>query len=393
MNAFGQITAVTGMSLRTLPQRLGTALVIVVGIAGVVGVLVAVLALASGLRQTLANTGRADRVIVLSSSANSEMTSSLAREEVLTIMDAPGIRKGADGKPVASTDVITAVKLKRRSDDLPVNVILRGIGPQGLALRPEVRLVDGRPFQAGVRELLVGRAAQAQFNGLAVGEVLHFRNSDWTVVGSFDSGDSQESGLLGDAQTVLSAYSRNSYQSLTAQLESPQGFDRFKDALTTNPTLSVKVERESDYYAAQTKGRSDGLFRIGYIVGTIMALGALFGALNAMYAAVSARSLEIATLRALGFGASAVVISVFIEALLLALAGGLLGAGCAWLLFNGHAINTSFGSNTQTVFSSTVTPGLLALGVIWALAIGILGGLLPAIRAARMPVAAALQVR
>lgn len=393
MSALRQIAAVTSMNLQTLPQRLGMALVIVVGIAGVVGVLVAVLALASGLATTLANTGRADRAIVLSSSANSEMTSSLAREQVLTIMDAPGIRKGPDGKPIASADVLTIVKLKRQDDDLPVNAVLRGMGPHGLALRPEVRLIDGRAFQPAVRELIAGRAAQAQFRGLAVGGVLHFRNSDWTVVGSFVSGDALESGLLADAQTVLSAYSRNAFQSLTAQLESPQEFARLKDALTTNPTLTVKVERESDFYAAQTKSRSNGLFRIGYIVGTIMALGALFGALNAMYSAVSARSLEIATLRAIGFGSGAVVISVFIEALLLALAGGILGAGCAWLMFNGHAINTSFGSNTQTVFSSTVTPGLLALGVSWALAIGVIGGLFPAIRAARLPVAAALQVR
>lgn len=393
MSALRQIAAVTWMNLQTLPQRLGMALVIVIGIAGVVGVLVAVLALASGLANTLANTGRSDRGIVLSSSASSEMTSSLAREQVLTIMDAPGIRKNADGKPIASAEALTTVKLKRRDDDLPVNVILRGIGPQGFTLRPEVRMMDGRAFQPAVRELIVGRAAQAQFRGLEVGSVLHFRNSDWTVVGSFDSGNSLESGLLADAQTVLSAYSRNSFQSLTAQLESAQGLDRLKESLTTNPTLSVKIERESDFYAAQTKGRSDGLFRIGYIVGTIMAIGALFGALNAMYSAVSARSLEIATLRALGFGSGAVVISVLIEALLLALTGGILGAGCAWLLFNGHAINTSFGSSTQTVFSSTVTPGLLALGVVWALAIGIIGGLFPALRAARLPVATALQVR
>ncbi|MEO8223969.1 MAG: ABC transporter permease [Gammaproteobacteria bacterium] len=381
------------MNLQTLPQRLGMALVIVIGIAGVVGVLVAVLALASGLAQTLANTGRPDRAIVLSSSATSEITSSLPRDQVLTIMDAPGISKGADGKPTASADVLTIVKLRKRDGDLPVNVVLRGIGPQGLALRPEIRVIDGRTFQPAVRELIVGRAAQAQFRGLEVGSVLHFRNSDWTVVGSFDSGDLLESGLLADAQTVLSAYSRNAFQSLTAQLESAQGFDQLKNALTADPTLSVKIERESEYYAAQTTSRSNGLFRIGYIVGTIMAIGALFGALNAMYAAVSARSMEIATLRALGFGSGAVVISVFIEALLLALTGGIVGAGCAWLLFNGHVINTNFGSNTQTVFSSTVTPGLLALGVVWALAIGVIGGLFPAIRAARLPVAVALQVR
>ncbi|MDP2326034.1 MAG: ABC transporter permease, partial [Gammaproteobacteria bacterium] len=361
MSALRQIAAVSWMNLQMLPQRLGMSLVIVFGIAGVVGVLIAVLALASGLAQTLANTGRPDRAIVLSSSATSEMTSSLARDQALTIADAPGIRRNADGKPIVSADVLTIVKLKRSDDAVSVNVILRGIGPQGLALRPEVRIIDGRAVQPAVRELIVGRAAQAQFRGLELGNVLHFRNSDWTVVGSFDSGNSLESGLLADAQTVLSAYSQNAFQSLTAQIESEQGFDQLKDALTTNPTLSVKIERESDYYAAQTKGRSNGLFRIGYIVGTIMAIGALFGALNAMYSAVSARSLEIATLRALGFGAGAVVISVLIEALLLALAGGILGAGCAWLLFNGHAINTSFGSNTQSVFSSTVTPGLLAL--------------------------------
>jgi putative ABC transport system permease protein len=380
------------MSLRCLPQRFGMALVIVIGIGGVVGVLVSVLALASGLARTLANTGHANRAIVFSANATSELTSSLPREQVLAIMDTPGIRLSPDGKPTASPDVLTVLKL-RSTEDLPVNVVLRGIGPEGLTLRPEVKLIAGRTFRPAVRELIAGRAAQGQFRGLELGSVVTLRNSEWTVVGSFASGDALESGLLADAETVLSAAGRNAYQSVTAELEDPQAFDRFTQALTGNPALSARVQRESEYYASQTKDRSDGLFRIGYIIGTMMAVGALFGALNAMYSAVSARSLEIATLRAIGFGAGAIVISVFIESLLLAMAGGILGAGCAWLLFNGHSIDTNLVSNAQTVFSSAVTPGLLATGVIWALAIGLVGGLFPAVRAARLPVAAALQVR
>jgi putative ABC transport system permease protein len=392
MSAYRQITAVTAMNLRCLPQRIGMALVIVVGIGGVVGVLVSVLALASGLERTLANTGRPDRAIVLSSSATSELTSVLPRDQARAVMDTPGIRAGPQGKPTASAEVVTAVKL-RRADDLPVTVALRGIGPQGLALRPEIRLVQGRVFRPGVRELIVGRGAQGQFRGLAVGDVVSFRNADWTVVGSYTSGNVFESGLLADVDTVLSASGRNTYQTVTVAIESPQALDRFTAALAGNPALSVKVERESDYIAKQVEGRSRGLFRIGYIVGMIMAIGALFGALNAMYSAVSARALEIATLRAIGFGASAVVVSVFIEALLLALGGGVLGAVLAWLLFNGHVVSTNLSSAAQTVFASTVTPGVLVIGVAWALAIGLIGGLFPAIRAARLPVAAALQVR
>ncbi|MBX6420041.1 MAG: ABC transporter permease [Nevskia sp.] len=387
-----QIVAVTGMNLRALPQRAGTSWVIVIGIAVTVAVLVSVLAMALGFRQTLAHTGRADRAIVLRGGSQAELSSTISRENTLTIMDAPGIKKDSDGKPIASAEAVTIVALPQKKTGTAANVTLRGVGAKAFALRPEIRLAAGRMFRPAVREVIVGRAAQAQFQGLTLGSHIAFRDSDWTVVGVFDSGgDAHESELMGDVETVLSAFRRNLFQSVTVLLESPQTFERFKDALTTNPTLSVDVLREPAYYAEQSKQLDKLLNFLAYGVGGIMAIGAIFGALNTLYSAVAARSLEIATLRAIGFGALPVVVSVFVEALLLSLLGGVLGAALAWLFFNGHTVNTLGANFTQVVFHLTVSPGLLAWGIVWACTIGVIGGLFPAIRAARLPVAAALR--
>ena len=387
-----QISAVTLMNLQNIPSRLGTSLVIVIGIAGVVGVLISVLAMAVGFSKALDNTGRPDRAIVMRGGSTSELGSTISRDNALTILDAPGVRKDAAGKPIGTGDVILIVDLPQKGSDSGVNVTLRGVGPQGFETRPEIKLIDGRMFQSAVRELIVGKSAQAQFKGLEIGSHLALRDSEWTVVGVFESGgDAHESEILGDAETVMSAYRRNLFQSITVLLDNVAAFDAFKDALTTNPTLSVDVKREPEYYAGLSKTLKKILFFVAYVVGGIMAVGALFGSLNTMYSAVSARSVEIATLRALGFGATPVVISVFVEALLLALAGGVIGAALAWVFFNGNAANTLSSNFTQIVFRLTIGPDIMLLGIVWACAIGMIGSLFPAIRAARLPIAVVLR--
>ncbi|HEV2676294.1 MAG TPA: ABC transporter permease [Aliidongia sp.] len=392
MSLFKQIGAVTAMNLQNVPSRLGTSLVIVVGIAGVVGVLISVLAMALGFSAALDHTGRADRAIVMRGGSTSELGSTISRENALTILDAPGVRKTADGKPVGSADELVIVGLPQKGSATGVNVTLRGIGPEGLATHPEIRLIAGRMFQPAVREVVVGKSAAAQFQGLEVGSHIAFRDSDWTVVGMFESGgDAHESEMLADAETVMSAYRRNLFESVTVLLDDAAAFDGFKAALTTNPTLSVDVEREPAYYAAMSATLQKMLFFIAYVVGGIMAVGALFGALNTMYSAVSTRAVEIATLRALGFGAAPVVISVFVEALLLSFVGGAIGAALAWFFFNGNAANTLSGNFTQLVFHLTIGPGIILLGIAWACAIGMVGSLFPAIRAARLPIAVVLR--
>jgi putative ABC transport system permease protein len=380
------------MNLASIPQRFGTSSVIVIGIAGVVAVLISVLAMATGFKRTILATGRDDRAIVLRGGSDSELASTLAREATLTIMDAPGIRKDAAGKPIASAEAVVVVDMPKKSNDSGANVTIRGVGPEGMALRPEIQLIAGRMFQRGLRELIVGSGAQAQFKGLDVGSHIALRGSDWTIVGAFVSnGDSHESELLADGETVLSAYRRNLYQSVVVLLDSKDSFATFKSSLTTNPQLSVDAMREHDYYAHQSQRMSSVLSFIAYFVGGIMAVGALFGALNTMYSAVSVRSREIATLRAIGFGASAVVLSVLIEALLLSVIGALLGAALAWMFFNGNVVSTLGSNFTQVVFRLAVGPSLVVLGIVWACVIGLVGGLFPAIRAARLPVATALR--
>jgi putative ABC transport system permease protein len=392
MNMLRQIRAVTWMNLTSIPQRFGTSSVIVVGIAGVVAVLISVLAMATGFKRTIVATGRDDRAIVLRGGSESELASTLSREATLTIMDAPGIRKDSAGKPIASAEAVVVVDMPKKSNDSGANVTIRGVGAQGMALRPEIHVVAGRVFQQGLRELIVGSGAQAQFKGLDVGSHIALRGSDWTIVGAFDSnGDSHESELLADGETVLSAYRRNLYQSVIVRLESKDSFAAFKSSLTTNPQLSVDVMREHDYYAKQSQRMSNVLSFIAYVVGGIMGVGALFGALNTMYSAVSVRSREIATLRAIGFGASAVVLSVLIEAMLLSIIGALIGAGLAWVFFNGNVVSTLGSNFTQVVFRLAVGPSLVVLGIAWACVIGLVGGLFPAIRAARLPVATALR--
>src|ERR1700730_5214439 len=389
---FKQFWAVSLMSLKTLPQRLGASSVIVVGIAGVVAVLVSVLAMGAGFRHTLADGGRADRAIILRGGSDAELSSNVTRSDVDTIGNAPGIAKDAEGKALLSNELVTVVNIPKIDTGSDANVTLRGVGWRLTQVRPELAIAEGRMFQPAVRELIAGVGATKQFRGLTPGSVLHFRNADWTVTGVFTSnGDIHESELMADVDTVGSATQRTGYSSAIALLASAVAFTEFKDALTTDPQLKVDVQREPDYYAAQSKALTKAINVVGNTVAVIMAIGAMFGALNSMYSAVAARGLEIATLRAIGFGALPVLLSVMIEALLLSLLGGLIGASLAWLFFNGHSVSTLGGAFAQVVFKLTVTKTLLITGIVWACIIGLLGGFFPALRAARLPVAEALR--
>jgi len=387
-----QLVAISWMNLQTLPQRGGAASVIVIGIAGVVAVLVSVLAMSAGFKHTLADSGRADRAIVLRGGSDVELNSNLTRGEIDTIGNAAGIAKDAAGVALLSNELVTVVNLPKLDTGTDANVTLRGAGMHLLEVRPEIRIVAGRMYRPAVRELIAGAGAARQFRGLAVGGVLRLRNVEWTVSGLFTSGgDVHESELLADVDTVASAIERNGYSSAVVLLDDAAAFAPFKDALTSDPRLKVDVQREPDYYAAQSQALTKAINIVGNTVAVIMAIGAMFGALNSMYSAVQARSLEIATLRAIGFGALPVLLSVMIEAFVLSLLGGGIGAALAWIAFNGHSVATLGGAFAQVVFPLTVTRTLIVTGVVWACVIGLLGGLFPALRAARLPVAAALR--
>ena len=387
-----QTSAITALNLKSIPERWGASLVIVVGLAGVVAVFTALLAMAEGFQSTLQSTGRDDVAIVLrGGSSGAELNSGIDRDSVALIRQAPGIAKGADGLPLASAELIVIAELPRPGAKTGSNVTLRGIEPAGFELRPQLRIVEGRAFKPGLRELLVGRGVSRQFVGARVGDVVRMRGSDWTVVGIFESGDSNESELWADAGTAQSTFGRSGYSSVRAKLESRDTLQTMADALAADPRLTVDVTREVDYYSGQTKQFRQMIGALAGVVTIIMGLGAIFAALNTMYAAVAARSREIATLRALGFGSLPVVASVMIEALVLALAGGVLGGLLAYLLFNGVSVATLGQNFTQVVFDFKVTPRLVANGLLISVVIGMIGGLLPAIHAARLPVTTALR--
>lgn len=387
-----QLIAVISMSLQTVPQRLGASSVIVIGIAGVVAVLVSVLAMGAGFKHTLADSGRDDRVIVLRGGSDAELNSNLTRTDIATISNAPGLAKDAAGKALLSSELVTVVNLPKIDTGTDANVTLRGVGLKLAEVRPEVKIVSGKMFRPAVRELIAGVGAAKLFRGLTVGSVLRLRNADWTVTGIFSTnGDVRESELLADVDTVGSSIERTGYSSAVGLLTSAAAFTAFKDSLTSDPTLTVDVQRERDYYAKQSAGLTKTINIVGTTVAVIMAIGAMFGALNTMYSAVAARGMEIATLRAIGFGAFPVLFGVIIESLLLALLGGVIGAVLAWVFFNGHTVSTLGAAFAQVVFQLTVTRALIITGIIWACVIGLLGGFFPALRAARLPVAEALR--
>jgi len=388
---FRQIASVTAMNLRSVPQRIGSSSVIVVGIAGVVAVILSVFGLTRSLSDAVLATGSPDRAIVLRAGATGEFASALLVDAVATIKDAPGIARADDGTPAATADFVAAVNLLRREDGARAGLAVRGVDPAIMAVRPEIKIVDGRLFRPGLRELIVGRSALEEFQNVAIGDEVALRDGRWTVVGVFESGrDANESSLMTDSATLLSAYQRTAVNSVTVRLTSEHAFEEFKAALTTNPTLSVSVERETEFYRRASQDANEIFGLVGMAVAVFMGLGAIFAALNTMYSAVSVRTREIATLRAIGFGAGGVIASVLAEALLLSLIGAAVGAAISWLLFNGNTvtIGDSIGS---IVFKMQVTPALLLTGVVLACSVGFIGGLLPAVRAARLPVATALR--
>ena len=393
MSMFRQATAIFRINMGTLTQRLGSSFVVVAGIAGVVGVLVSVLALGNGLQQTFAATGRADRAIVIAKGAFSEGNSLLSQDAVSTVASAAGVSKDAAGHALVSREFVTQLRLVALADRVPKNVILRGMEPRGLAIRPELRIVEGRAFQAGRHEVMVGRVLQSQFDGLRIGDSVPIQNDRWTIVGSFrvEGGGAHDSEIMGDAASLLSVYHRANYQSMIVRLSTPSSEARLEAALAKNPSLSVEVHREDQYFADQSKGIVRLLKALGYFVGAIMAIGAVFAALNTMYSAVDAQLTMLATLRALGFKASAVLIAIFWESFLLALIGALAGTAMAWLLFNGHTVNMMGSIGSQTVFTLHISAQMLVLGAAWSILIGFIGGLFPALRAARMPVSVALR--
>jgi putative ABC transport system permease protein len=384
------------MNLLSLGSRIGSSLVIVIGVAGVVGVITALLAMAQGFQSTLVSAGRADRAIVMRDGATTELTSGLSREAVDVIANAPGVRRDDRGLPLASAEVLVVADVPKRATDASANLSVRGVGDNAWRIREDFAIVEGRAFEPGRAEMLAGRGAVGQFRDLAVGDTLQARNSEWRVVGVFTTGGSAfESEVWVDAPVAQAAFRRgNSYQSVRVQLEDALAFDGFVQALADDPRVNVQVQRESEYYAAQSATTANLIRFFGVAVGVIMALGAVFGALNTMYSAVSARTVEIGTLRALGFGGPEVVASVMVEALLLAAAGGVLGGVLVYLLFDGFTVSTLNNDTfSQVAFAFSVTPSLLASGIVMALVLGFVGGLLPAVRAARIPITEALRER
>lgn len=386
-----QAIAITTLSLRSVPERWGPSLVIIVGLAGVVAVFTALLAMAEGFQSTLKSTGRADIALVLRGGSSAELNSGLPRDQATLIKQAPGISVGADDQPLASAEMIVIAELLKTGEKTGSNITVRGVEPAAFALRPQLRIVAGRKFQPGLRELIVGGGVSRQFEGARIGETLRMRGSNWTVVGVFESGDANESELWADVEVAQTTFNRRGFSSVRMQLDRATDLAAVKDALGADPRLNVDVESEQQYYSGQTEQFRRTIGMLAGVVTVIMALGATFAALNTMYAAVGTRAREIATLRAIGFGGTPVVISVLIESLALALVGGAIGALLAYLLFNNMAVSTLGANFSQVVFQFEVTLGLVRRGLLIALVIGMLGGLLPALRAARLPVTTALR--
>jgi putative ABC transport system permease protein len=388
-----QTLAVTALNLRTIPQRLGSSGVAIVGIAGVVVVFVSVLSIAAGFTAAMRESGSPTRALVMRSGADSEMTSGLGRREVDVIKQAPGMR--LDGQsPLASAELYVIIDLPKRSTGTPANVPMRGVEPTVLQVRDEVSLIEGRMLEFGTNEIIVGRGASGQFAGLTLGNDLRSGQNTWKVVGIFEAdGGVSETEVWCDARVLQGAYRRgNSFQTVLARLDSTQSFEMFRDWLTSNPQLNVQVRRETEYYAQQSQALSTLIQGVGFAIAALMGIGAVFGAILTMYTAVSTRAREIATLRALGFNTTSVVVSVLAEALALGAIGGTIGGIGAYLAFNGYQTSTmNFQTFSQVAFAFQVTPQLLVMGLLYSLLMGLIGGLFPAIRAARLPIPSALR--
>lgn len=392
-NWISQIISVTVFNLRSLPQRIGSSLTAILGIAGVVAVTVSVLSIAQGIVRTMESSSEPDNVIILRNGATSEMMSGLSGDEVRWISESPGLARTEDGA-LASSELFVIIDVPLKSTGTAANVPMRGVSIHADEIRSDFAIVEGRMFEPGLNELIVGVGGQASFAGLEVGNTITVAQEEWPIVGSFTTGGGiSETEIWVDAAVLQQAYRRgNSYQAVYAKLETPERFQEFKDALTTDPRLNVKASLAADYYSEQSTMLTNLITGLGSLVAVLMGFGAIFGALNTMYTAVSARAREIATLRALGFHSGPVVISVLFESLLLALLGGAIGATLAWFVFDGFRASTvNMSSFSQVAFSFDVSMGLLITGIVFAMVIGAIGGLFPAVRAARLPIATALR--
>jgi putative ABC transport system permease protein len=382
---FRQIFTVSAINFRSIRQRPWQSLVVVVGMACVIGVLLSMLSLTEGLLAAYDKTGDPNRALVVSTGAQGEGNSTIMRDKARLIMDAPGIAKAPDGSPIADAGMNTGVPVYRLNGRQAYNN-LRGFGPKGVMLRPEFHIVSGRMFRSGTRELIVGIAAKTQFQGMNVGDKVILPDGEWPIVGSYTTGDLLDGQLIGDTETVMKAVRKNGYNSVLVRLTSPAAFPAFKAALTTNPALAVDPYLQTEWYK-KIGANTFAFFKVvAYGIGIILAIGALFGCLNTMYAAVAARAREIATLRAIGYAAFPVAMSVILEAMALSVVGALIGAGIAWALYDG--VDSAFGTN---VFKLNVSLSLFGLAILWAVAVALMGGLLPSIRAARRPVVEALR--
>lgn len=393
MKALNQIVAITVMNLRNLPQRLGTSAVAVIGVAAVVLVFAAVLSMAKGFEQTMVSAGSDDTAIIMRSGSTSELNSGLSNEQATIIGDAPGVLKEGDAS-IMSAELYVIVDIDKKATSAEANVPFRGVQAGAFDVRKDVTITEGRMFETGKNEILVGRAAQQEFAGLDTGATIRFGQTVWEVVGVFEAGGSvSESELWTDVRVLQSAYRRGSgYQSVRVKLETGDSLKELDAALEADPRINADVVSERDYYASQAGPMTEFIKTIGYPLTVLMSIGAVFGALNSMYSSISVRGKEIATLRALGFGPFPVLVSTLVESTLLALAGGLIGGAVAYVVFNGFQVSTlNSVSFSQVVFNFAVTGELLLDGLYAALIIGVVGGLFPAIRAARLPVAQALR--
>jgi len=381
-------------NVRSVRERWVSSVVAVVGIAGTVGVFVAMLALAAGFRAALVSSGSPDNVIIRRGGATSEMESAVTLDQVKVIQDAPGVARDAEGRPLLTAEVVVIAALPKRETGTDANVQVRGVSAEAHKVRDSIRITEGRFFEPGLAEMVVGRNILESIRGMEVGTTRKLGGREWKVVGAFDAGGSAfDSEVWCDANLLNATFDRPSgvFQSVTVKLTSPEAFSSFKDALTSDPRLTIQVQREPEYYASRSELMSTLITSLGSLVTLVMAIGAVIAALNTMYASVAARTREIATLRALGFRSGAVITGLVVESMLVALAGGVLGC-LAIIPINGLTVSTiNFQTFSHLAFAFRITGPLLLGGVLFALGMGLVGGLLPAIRAARLPVAAALR--
>lgn len=392
MSFIRQVLLVTNMNLRSVLERSGSSLVIIVGIAGSVAVMVSLLAMAEGLSSTISSTGEMDRVIILRDGSSSELSSGVAMTELDTVSSSPGI-KSIDGEPMIAAELFAIIDLKKKGAESTSNLPIRGVQPASFRIRPEVDIIEGRNFTTGTAEIIVGKGANNQYEGLEIGDQIKVRDSFATVVGIFSSnGDVHESEIWADLATAQGLFRRGaSASSMILKLDSPDSFNEVGLFVESYPNLELKVQSESDFYENQSSG-ADLIKVFGQVVGYIMAIGAVFAALNTMYSAVSTRLVEIGTLRALGFKGTTVLLALLIEALLLATIGGLLGGAIAYILFNGYTVSTLAGASfSQTAFAFAVTGEIIQQGLTLALLVGFIGGVFPAWNAARRDITEALR--